>query len=137
MRPPKVDRYGYGFRAPAMLVSAYAKRGHIESTTLDFTSALKFIETNWGVAPLADRDRNSKTFLSAFDFAKPPREPEFVSATRAGPPEKQPVRAVVYIAYGLAVFLAAVAIAAALGSERLGGRGIAARRSKRRKKVPA
>jgi phospholipase C len=137
VRPPKVDRYGYGFRAPAMLVSAYAKRGHIESTTLDFTSALKFIETNWGVAPLADRDRNSKTFLSAFDFAKPPRKPEFVAATRAGPPEKQPVRAVVYIAYGLAVFLAAVAIAAALGSERLGGRGIAARRSKRRKKVPA
>ena len=30
VRPPKVDRYGYGFRVPALLVSPYAKRGAID-----------------------------------------------------------------------------------------------------------
>jgi phospholipase C len=137
VRPPKVDRYGYGFRAPALLVSAYAKRGHIASSTLDFTSILKFIENNWGVAPLAQRDRNAADFMSVFDFNRPPRKPEFVAANRAGPPAKQPVRAVVYVAYGLAVVLAGLAIAFALATERFGRPSLPSRLRRRRKKVPA
>ena len=54
--PPRVDRFGYGFRVPALLVSPYARRGHVDSTVLDFTSILKFIEENWGLEPLAARD---------------------------------------------------------------------------------
>ena len=56
VKPPQVDRYGYGFRAPALLVSAYARRGHVDHTQLDFTSILKFIEENWNLKPLAARD---------------------------------------------------------------------------------
>jgi phospholipase C len=80
VKPPRVDSYGYGFRAPALLVSPYAKQGYVDSTTLDSTSILKFIEQNWGLAPLASRDRKARTFTNAFDFAQTPREPEFPSS---------------------------------------------------------
>jgi phospholipase C len=77
VKPPRVDSFGYGFRVPALLVSAYARRGYVDSTTFDSTSILKFIERNWGLEPLASRDRKARTFLRAFDFTRPPREPRF------------------------------------------------------------
>jgi phospholipase C len=80
VKPPRVDGYGYGFRAPALLDSPYAKKGYVDSTTLDSTSILKFIERNWGLAPLASRDRKARTFTGAFDFAVAPRNPEFPSS---------------------------------------------------------
>jgi phospholipase C len=138
VRPPKVDRYGYGFRAPALLVSPYAKRGHIESSTLDFTSELKFIEQNWGLKPLAARDRNAGNLTGAFDFTQPPRKPEFVAATRGKPTIKEPVRAVVYAAYTLAVAFAMLAIAGAVYAEkkRDSRRRRVRRKPRRRPKTP-
>jgi len=118
VRPPRADRFGFGFRAPALLVSPYARRGHVNHTTLDFTSMLKFVEQNWGLKPLASRDRRANNFLSAFDFKAPPRQSEFVQATRGTPKKAEPVRAVVYMAYALAVGIALLAIAAAVAAER-------------------
>ncbi len=118
VKPPQVDRFGYGFRAPALLVSPYARRGQVNHTTLDFTSMLKFIENNWKLAPLASRDRRANDFLSAFDFKSRPRQAEFVQATRGSTKKPEPVRAVVYVSYALAVALAALAIAGALVAER-------------------
>jgi phospholipase C len=42
--PPRVDRNGYGFRVPAMVISPYAKRGFIDHQTLSFDAYNKFIE---------------------------------------------------------------------------------------------
>jgi phospholipase C len=109
VRPPQVDRFGYGFRVPALLVSAYAKRGHVDSTTLDFTSMLKFIEYNWKVKPLAPRDRRANNLTSAFDFSEPPRPAKLIPYGRGAekqPPE--PKRDLVYAAYGGAGGLAVV-----------------------------
>ena len=105
--PPKVDKYGYGFRVPAMLVSAYAHQGYIDHTLLDHTSLLKFIEENWEIPPLAERDAKANNFLSAFDFTAPPREPVFISSSReAREPLVQPRRSVIFIAYGAALLIA-------------------------------
>ncbi len=113
VRPPQIDEHGYGFRVPALLVSSYAKRGHVDSTTLDFTSALKFIEVNWGLKPLAERDSKANTFLDAFDFSRPPRRAELVGAERNPPPQVQANSAPVFGAYAtvgaLAVLLFALA----------------------------
>ncbi|WP_377643216.1 phospholipase C [Oryzobacter terrae] len=98
--PPRVDPYGYGYRAPALLVSAYARRGHIESTTLDFTSGLKFIEENWDVEPLADRDRKANNILGAFDFAQLPREPALLSDERKAARTFTSPQRSIYLAYG-------------------------------------
>ncbi len=113
--PPQVDQYGYGPRVPAILVSPYAKKGYIDSTVLDFTSILKFIEQNWGVASLSQRDANANNFLSAFDFSQAPRSPEFISSTKAdsAPPKKDPSK-VIYLAYGLALLVSILAFSVAI-----------------------
>jgi phospholipase C len=101
--PPKVDEWGYGFRAPALLVSPYAKQGYVDSTEMDFTSILRFIELNWDLEPLAERDRVANTFIDAFDFDQPPREPVFFGKERDPVPPDEPKQAVVYTSYSLAV----------------------------------
>ena len=102
VKPPKVDEFGYGFRVPALLVSSYAKRGYVDHTTLDFTSALKFIETNWKLRPLADRDRKAKTFLDAFDFSRPPRQAALLGTERHPPAPAHLRVSAVYSTYAVA-----------------------------------
>jgi phospholipase C len=109
--PPKVDEHGYGFRVPALLVSAYARKGHIDSTELDYTSILKFIQDNWGLQPLAERDAKANSLINAFDFSQPPREPRIIASQRPDPPAAEPRRFVVYIAYGLAITLPILIVA--------------------------
>lgn len=105
--PPQVDEFGYGMRVPAFMVSAYARRGHVDSTVLDFTSVLKFIEENWNIEPLAERDASAKSFVSAFNFAQAPREPVFIPFERVVPEQRvEPRRVVIYAAYGGALVLA-------------------------------
>jgi phospholipase C len=105
--PPKVDEFGYGFRVPALLVSAYARRGYVDSTQLDFTSYLKFIEENWDLKPLATRDAQANSIVSALDFTQPPRKPFFLQFSReADKVPAEPRRSAIYIAYGAALVLA-------------------------------
>jgi phospholipase C len=105
--PPQVDEHGYGMRVPAFMVSPYAKRGYIDSTILDFTSIPKFIEVNWDLEPMAERDANANTFMSAFDFTQPPREAAFIPFERVVPEQRvEPRRIVIYLAYGGALILA-------------------------------
>jgi phospholipase C len=115
--PPQVDKNGYGMRVPALLISSYARHGHIDSTLLDFTSVLKFIEENWDIKPLAARDAQAKSFMSAFDFSMSPREPAFIPFERVVKEERvEPRRVVIYAAYGGALaFAAFLMIWAAIG----------------------
>jgi phospholipase C len=109
--PPQVDADGYGFRVPSFLVGGYAKKGFIDSTTLDHTSILKFIEDNWSLAPLASRDAAANSIVGAFDFGSPPREPVFFGMERVAPDQApQARRWVIYVAYSLAVAVAAGAV---------------------------
>jgi phospholipase C len=71
--PPQVDKYGYGFRVPCLVVSPYARAGFIDSTVNDHTSILKFVETRFGLSPLSTRDAAANSFLEAFDFTQEPR----------------------------------------------------------------
>jgi phospholipase C len=108
VEPPAVDRFGYGFRVPALLVSPYARKGHVDSTQLDFTSGLAFIAENWGVDPLATRDANANTFMSAFDFEQRPREPVLLPASRTKTEYKRASIAVLYPAYGAPIAMLVV-----------------------------
>jgi phospholipase C len=113
--PPQVDKEGYGLRVPGILVSAYAKKGYIDNTQMDFTSTLKFIEENWGLDPLTTRDKSANNFLGAFDFNQTPRRPVFISMTRStgGPAKVVPVQ-VIYLFYGIALSVAGFFIAFAI-----------------------
>jgi phospholipase C len=84
--PPQVDRDGYGFRVPALIISPYARQGLIFHETADFTSILKFIERLHGLAPLSSRDEQANDLMHAFDFQQPARSPQV--------PASRPVNAV-------------------------------------------
>jgi phospholipase C len=45
--PPKVDDLGYGIRVPGLVISPYAKQGHIDHQTLSFDAYVKFIEDDF------------------------------------------------------------------------------------------
>ena len=47
VRPPKVDRLGYGLRVPGIVISPYAKAGYIDHQMLSFDAYLKFIEDDF------------------------------------------------------------------------------------------
>jgi phospholipase C len=111
VKPPQVDSYGYGFRVPAVLVSPYARRGYVQHETMDSTSILKFIEQNWGLPPLASRDRKARTFLDAFDFASAPREAAFTATERSVAKKPGANTVVIYVVYMLAVAFTGLVIA--------------------------
>ena len=108
--PPHRDRFGDGFRVPALLVSPYARHGFIDHTELDHTSFLKFIEQNWDLRPLASRDAHANSFMNAFDFSRPPSSAIIVSDVRGAKPPPPPKPFIIYPAYGLAFGLTVLLI---------------------------
>jgi phospholipase C len=109
VKPPRVDKYGYGFRAPALLVSPYAKPGFVDHTDFDFTSALKFIEQNWSLKPLASRDRKATSIANAFDFSQTPRQADLLAADFTPPVYTPPSRSALYPSYASALGVALIA----------------------------
>jgi phospholipase C len=80
--PPQIDRDGYGFRVPALIISPYARRGLVFHETADFTSILKFIERLHGLAPLTTRDEQANDLMNAFDFQQSARQPVIPTGRR-------------------------------------------------------
>jgi phospholipase C len=54
-----LDFFGDGTRIPALVVSPWTRSGHISHTYTDHVSILKFIEANWGLAPVTKRSRDN------------------------------------------------------------------------------
>jgi len=106
--PPKVGAAVLGPRVPALLVSPYARRGAVEHTRLDATGALAFIEQNWGVPALTQRDAGAASIAAGLALDRPPRLPDVI---QAGAPVPGPKVAVgtAYLGY-----LAAAAVAGVL-----------------------
>jgi phospholipase C len=73
--PPQLDYFGLGFRVPCLVISPYAKQGFVDHTQTDFTSILKFIETDYSLPPLTSRDAAASSMQEAFDFSQAPRTP--------------------------------------------------------------
>jgi phospholipase C len=47
VRPPRVDRNGFGFRVPAMVISPWARPGYVDHQTLSFDAFVKFVEDDF------------------------------------------------------------------------------------------
>jgi len=83
VRPPRVpdDRssgdlsqdFGQmGIRIPAVLISPYARRGHVDHNIYGFESILKLIGYRFGLAPLTTRDKYARNIVRSFDFESDP-----------------------------------------------------------------
>jgi phospholipase C len=79
-KPPKMLDYdGLGLRLPMLIVSAYAKKGHISHVHYEHGSILRFVEDTFGLPQLAASDtRATSPAADAFDFNKPARKFEVV-----------------------------------------------------------
>lgn len=64
--PPAGDRWGPGSRVPTLIVSPFAKRGHVDHRVYDGTSILAFIERRFGLKPLGERDAKADPLTGAF-----------------------------------------------------------------------
>ena len=73
--PPGVDAFGLGPRVPLLIISPYAKPGHISRTRYEFASILKFIEERYGLPPLTARDAGANDTTDSFDFTQTPQGP--------------------------------------------------------------
>jgi phospholipase C len=51
--PPSLDAYGAGVRVPTWVISPFAKKRHLEPTTYEHSSTLKFLETVFELPTLA------------------------------------------------------------------------------------
>jgi len=54
-----LDFFGDGTRIPLIVVSSYARIGHVSHDYTDHVSILKFIERNWGLPPVTERSRDN------------------------------------------------------------------------------
>jgi phospholipase C len=54
--PPQLDAFGLGVRVPTWIISPFAKAGHIEGTTYELVSILKFLERVFGLPTLASQN---------------------------------------------------------------------------------
>ena len=112
--PPSTSTGALGLRVPALLVSAYARKGDIDHAQADPTSALRFIETNWRLAPLAARDASAGDLSAAFDFASAPRKavllPGASTTATAGKAAAAPRTGAARILYTITAALAALAL---------------------------
>ncbi len=84
VRPPRVpdmrsardlsrDFGQMGFRIPAVAVSPWVRRGHVDHGIYGFESILKMIRYRYGIAPLTRRDHYARNIARAFDFVRRPR----------------------------------------------------------------
>ena len=79
VRPPRVpdirnsrkleEDFGQmGFRIPALVLSPYARRGHVDHGTYGFESIIKFIRYRFGQKALTRRDAYARNIGYAFDW---------------------------------------------------------------------
>ncbi len=72
--PAYVDNDGLGMRIPMLIVSAYARKGHVSHVPYEHGSILKFIEDTFGLGRLSASDtRATSPEKDCFNFKKPPR----------------------------------------------------------------
>ena len=55
--------------SPRIIVSPFARRGAVASTTFDHASILRFIEWRWRLEPLAERDAAANNLAEVLDFS--------------------------------------------------------------------
>lgn len=75
--PPVLDGEGLGPRAPLIVISPYARQGYISHSLGEFASFDKFIEENWTLPNLGQRDSlpQISDLMDFFDFSQTPQSP--------------------------------------------------------------
>ena len=68
--PPHADFLGLGPRVPLVVISPWA-RNRVDHHTYDFTSVVRFIDQNFGLPQLNERQQLFSSMGEAFQFEHP------------------------------------------------------------------
>jgi len=82
--PQAIDEMGPGFRVPLIVVSPFAKHGYVSHEVYETASLLTYIESNFGLKSLGNRDAIANGFSDCFDYAQTP-QPFTTIKTSASP----------------------------------------------------
>src|SRR5579863_8706482 len=79
--PPVLDGVGLGLRSPLIVISPYTPKGIISHKQGEFASFDTFIEDNWHLPNLGQRDSLKQTsdLMDFFNFSQQPRPPFLVN----------------------------------------------------------
>jgi len=85
--PPVVDGLGLGPRVPLIVISPYAIPSFINHNEGEFSSFVKFIETNWSLPSLGQRDALPQidNLMDYFDFGQQPLPPLILAPVSYSP----------------------------------------------------
>jgi phospholipase C len=84
--PPLADYDGLGFRVPLLVISPYARHGHVSHVRYETASVLRFAEDLFGLGRLATADKRANSpAADCFDFSQKPRA--FVKIAAPCPPK--------------------------------------------------
>ncbi|MEO6419128.1 MAG: alkaline phosphatase family protein, partial [Polyangiaceae bacterium] len=69
-----------GFRLPLIIISPYAKKGHVLKSHTEQASVPRLVEELWGMKFMSTRNKHARdgsagSLMGAFDFTQPPRPP--------------------------------------------------------------
>ena len=109
--PPR----GLGFRVPALLVSPFAKRGHVSHVQQSHVSLSRFIAERFGLKRFSGPQGDSRGFADAFDFHAGARQPELFSLVPVPSPRlptSHQARATLLLYLGTLEFIALTLLAA-------------------------
>jgi phospholipase C len=84
---PEPGRCGLGPRLPFLVISPYAKSDYVDSTVIDQSSVVKFIEYNWGLPALGNgaADAEAGSVRSMFSFRSASNRPLFLNPATGEP----------------------------------------------------
>jgi phospholipase C len=99
-----------GLRVPAILVSPYARAGHVDSTQLNTASIPAMIESVFHLAPLTTMDASSKSILSGLDLHQQPIPPSIAPSTATAVVVPRPAVHTIYLLYLVALLGAGLLI---------------------------
>jgi phospholipase C len=88
---PEQGRCGVGPRLPFLVISPWAKRNYVDSTFIDQSSVVRFIEDNWRLPALGNgaTDTAAGSITSMFSFSRPDLRPDYLSPV-TGEPVRRP-----------------------------------------------
>jgi len=66
--PPALDAFGAGIRVPLLIISPFVKPGTVYSKFGTFDSLIAFVEANWRLGSLTERDTKANNLMDAFHF---------------------------------------------------------------------
>lgn len=66
-----------GFRVPIIVISAWSKAGFVSHTQRESTSIVRYIEKNWALGDLGQRDASGDDLSDLFDYARAQPIPPF------------------------------------------------------------